>query len=424
VNAKATYNGEEISVLQQVTVAALKLSGAGAILLDHSNPANPALNRYQYNIATDVTSDGIITLTNLDTASIAYTSSDTGLATVLKGGTGAASDLAATSCYVTGLDAGVATIKVTVNETLTGSDIELTAIKKITVLDLVVKQGTTVLPDSGNIIAEGATPALTAELKGPPAGSDIDYTWSNGGSPWIRVTSDSGDSTALTTGTGVPAGDGATITVTATYNGTEYSKAMVWAVGFSGSTVDFLKATFAPNALATACTVKITGSLTEADLQAIAAALGDPTDANYKDVYVKLDLSGVTGLTTTGDNTFDATGSNYKLAEYLTDVVLPTSGLQIVGIEAFKGCANLFGSSGSMTIPTSCVIMGGRIFEGTRITSLTDANPSRIWKRMKQGDSVIYPSAPWSDTLSSSGAVDAINADFTSTGFNIVYVTN
>ena len=412
VNAKATYNGEEISVLQQVTVAALKLSGAGAILLDHSNPTNPALNRFQYNIATDVTLDGIITLTNLDTASIAYTSSDTGLATVLKGGTGAASDLAATSCYVTGLDAGVATIKVTATETLTGTNIELTAIKKITVLDLVVKQGTTVLPDSGNIIAEGATPALTAELKGPPAGSDIDYTWSNGGSPWIRVTSDSGDSTALTTGTGVPAGDGATITVTATYNGTEYSKAMVWAVGstsLSGSVADFLGATFAPNELSSAYTVSLTGAVTAAELASIAKALGDPTDSNYKGVYIKLDLSGTTGLTSTGDGTFYATGSKAGLATYLTGIVLPTSGLTTIGHNAFRGCTNL---SGSVTIPASCNCIGKCSFKDTGITALSDgASPARTWHRVLNTVGSPDYTTPWSGTLSGAGALTALNTE-------------
>ncbi|MCR5621833.1 MAG: leucine-rich repeat domain-containing protein [Treponema sp.] len=413
VNAKATYNGEEISVLQQVTVTALSLRGDGTILLDHSDPTDSSLNRRQYEIRADG-----ITTSDLNTASIAYTSVDTPLATVIKGGTGDASTLAATYCLVTGLDAGVATIKVTATETLTGTNIELTAIKKITVLDLVVKLGTTVLPDSGNIIAEGATPALTVELKGPPAGSDIEYAWSDGGSPWISVTSDSGDSTTLTTGTGVSAGSGATITVTATYNGAEYRKAMVWAVGFSGSTADFLKAAFAPTP-STVCKVEITGATSESDLQAIASALGNSSDPNYKDVYVKLDLSGVTGLTTTGDNTFDATGSNYKLAEYLTDVVLPTSSeFGILGIEAFKGCAAL---SGSITIPASCWLMGGRIFVGTNLTSLTDANPSRTWKRMRQGDEFVYPAAPWSGPLSASDIISVINADFTSTGDNIVY---
>ncbi|MBP5158616.1 MAG: hypothetical protein ILP18_12180, partial [Treponema sp.] len=320
----------------------------------------------------------------------------------------------------TGLDAGTITIKVTANETLTGTNIELTAIKKITVLDLVVKQGTTVLPDSGNIIAEGATPALTAELKGPPAGSDIEYAWEGAPVGLITPTLTSGNSTTLTTGSGLLAGASSPITVKATCNGAEYSKTMDWAVGFYGSTADFLKATFMPNTQATACTVRITGATSEADLQAIAKALGDPADVNYKGgVYVKLDLSGVTGLDSTGNNTFDATGSNSGLATYLTGIVLPTSDeFDIVGIEAFKGCANL---SGSITIPASCYIMGGRIFVGTNVTSLTDADPSRVWKRMRVGDEVIYPDAPWSGPLSALDIISVINADFTSTGDNIVY---
>ena len=407
VNAKATYNGEEISVLQQVTVAALSLSGAGAILLDHSNPTNPALNRYQYYIVA-----GGITPSDLNTASIEYTSDNTALATVVKGGTGAASDLAATSCYVTGLDAGVATIKVTANETLTGTNIELTAIKKITVLDLVVKLGTTVLPDSGNIIAEGATPALTAELKGPPAGSDIEYAWSDGGSPWIRVTSDSGDSTALTTGTGVRAGDGATITVTATYNGVSFSTVMSWTVGstsLSGSVADFLGATFAPNELSSAYTVSLTGAVTAAELASIAKAIGDSEDSNFKGVYIKLDLSGATGLTSTGDGTFYATGSKARLDTYLTGIVLPTSGLTTIGHNAFRGCTNL---SGSVTIPASCNCIGKCSFKGTGITALSDASPARTWHRiLNTGGSPDYTTTPWSGTLSGAGALTALNTE-------------
>ena len=264
------------------------------------------------------------------------------------------------------------------------------------------------MPDSGNIIAEGATVPLTVELKGPPAGSDIEYTWEGDTFGMLSPASTSGTNTVLTTGTGVPAGYGANITVKATYNDNEYSKVMGWSVGFSGSTADFLKATFAPT-VATVCTVKITGATTMADLQAIAKALGDPTDSNYKGVYIKLDLSGATGLTSTGDGTFYATGSKAGLATYLTGIVLPTSGLTTIGHNAFRGCTNL---SGSVTIPASCDCIGKCSFKDTGITALSDgASPARTWHRVLNTVGSPDYTTPWSGTLSGAGALTALNTE-------------
>ena len=393
-----SYGGTTVtSKTVDVAVAGLTLTGDSTIVFN-SDPAAPATANQ---ITLTATLAGI-PATALTPVGITFESDDTSIATVTAG-TASGTGRPAT---VTALKWG--TVTITAKATIAATSTELTATKKITILELVVKQGTAVLPDSGNIIAEGATVPLTVELKGPPAGSDIEYTWEGDTSGMLSPTSTSGTSTVLTTGTGVPAGSGATITVTATYNDNEYSKAMVWAVGFSGSTADFLKATFAPT-VATVCTVKITGATTMADLQAIAKALGDPTDSNYKGVYIKLDLSGTTGLTSTGDGTFYATGSKAGLATYLTGIVLPTSGLTTIGHNAFRGCTNL---SGSVTIPASCDCIGKCSFKDTGITALSDgASPARTWHRVLNTVGSPDYTTPWSGTLSGAGALTALNTE-------------
>ena len=397
----AYYNGSLTpfcSKTVDVAVAGLTLTGDSTIVFN-SDPAAPATANQ---ITLTATLAGIPAIA-LTPVGITFESDDTSIATVTAGtasGTGR-------PVTVTALKWG--TVTITAKATIAATSTELTATKKITILELVVKQGTAVLPDSGNIIAEGATVPLTVELKGPPAGSDIEYTWEGDTFGMLSPASTSGTNTVLTTGTGVPSGYGATITVKATYNDNEYSKVMGWSIGFSGSTADFLKATFMPNTLAKACTVSITGATTMADLQAIAKALGDPTDSNYKGVYIKLDLSGATGLTSTGDGTFYATGSKAGLATYLTGIVLPTSGLTTIGHNAFRGCTNL---SGSVTIPASCDCIGKCSFKGTGITALSDgASPARTWHRVLNTDGSDYTTTPWSGTLSGAGALTALNTE-------------
>ena len=278
-------------------------------------------------------------------------------------------------------------------------------------LDLVVKRGTYVVPDNGNTIAEGSTVALTARLNGPPAGSTIGYTWESTPPGLIDLTVTSGGSTVvLTAGTGLAAGAGSSITVKATCNGTEYSRTTGWSVGFSGSVADFLSATFPPNTLATPCTVKITGTVSVAQLQAIATALGDSSDSSYKGSYINLDLSAATGLTSTGDGTFYATGSNAGLATYLTGITLPSSGLTTIGHNAFRGCTNL---SGSVTIPASCNCIGKCSFKDTGITALSDgASSARTWHRvLNTGGSPDYTNPSWSGTLSDAGTLTALNTE-------------
>ena len=371
LTAKITYRGVEVKAERYIKVIGLRLTGgADVLLLDHSSSATNTLS-------LPLTPLGV-TLADLG-SSVIFSSDDTSIATASAASTGAGCTVKAAQAgspaaftYATGV------VTVTVTASVGSPAIPLTYEKEIMVMDLVVKRGTYVVPDNGNIIAEGSTVTLTAELKGPPAGSTITYEWEGSPLGLIAPNTTSGNSTTLTTGSGIAAGSSSPITVKATYKGTEYSREIGWSVGFSGSVADFLSATFPPNTLATACTVKITGTVSAADLQAIATALGDSSDSSYKGVYVKLDLSAVTGLSTTGDNTFEATGGNSGLATYLTGIMLPnSSGFITVGMQAFNGCTNL---TGNVEIPTACQYIGSGAFAGTGIT-LSDADPSRTWYR-------------------------------------------
>ena len=141
---------------------------------------------------------------------------------------------------------------------------------------------------------------------------------------------------------------------------------------FTGTAAEFLAAEFASNTAATAYTVTIT-SATSAELKDIAKAIGTPSNAHYKDVYINLDLSGC-GATEIEDYTFYASSSNggggYKLETYLTGITLP-SGLTTLGNSAIRGCK---GITGNITIPASVTIIKYRVFQDSGISSVTIPN--------------------------------------------------
>ncbi len=309
-------------------------------------------------------------------------------------------DSAATT--VTALGTGEVEISVTATLTATGKSLEKSFV--VTVVELVVKQGASVVPSSGNIVADNASVTLTAELKGPPAGSTIDYEWTSSDGAKIPVTA---AHTASKTLTPLAAGD-ADITVTATYKGVSFSTVMSWTVGstsLSGSVADFLGATFAPNELSSAYTVSLTGAVTAAQLTSIAKAIGDSADSNFKGVYISLDLSGASiAENYIPNDTFNAS-SNADLATYLAGIVLPDT-LATLGLRAFKGCTNL---SGSVTIPSSCTLIGEDPFLDTGVTSLSDATSGRTWTRHYAGAEAVPAPNNWAGTLADPDAFDRIN---------------
>lgn len=168
---------------------------------------------------------------------------------------------------------------------------------------------------------------------------------------------------------------------------------------------DFLGATFAPNELSSAYTVSLTGAVTAAQLTSIAKAIGDSADSNFKGVYISLDLSGASiAENYIPNDTFNAS-SNADLATYLAGIVLPDT-LATLGHRAFKGCTNL---SGSVTIPSSCTLIGEDPFLDTGVTSLSDATSGRTWTRHYAGAEAVPAPNNWAGTLADPDAFDRIN---------------
>lgn len=168
---------------------------------------------------------------------------------------------------------------------------------------------------------------------------------------------------------------------------------------FSGTAAEFVSAVFASgNTADTPYTVRIT-SATNADLASIASAIAS------KGVYVKLDLSD-TSIDYIADSTFDAS-SNAGLATYLTGIELP-NGLTCLGHSAFRRCTNL---SGSVTIPSTCTVIGQKPFLGTGVTSLSDATPGRWWTRKYTGGGAVESPNDWTGTLAADDALSQINLD-------------
>ena len=362
-------------------------------------------NRYIAIIGLSITGDEVLEkgTTGTLTASVAgYGSGITYSWTGVPGKATVTDGSAATT--VTALGTGEAEISVTATLTAAGKSLEKSFV--VTVVELVVKQGASVVPSSGNIVADNASVTLTAELKGPPAGSTIDYEWTSSDGAKIPVTA---AHTASKTLTPLAAGD-ADITVTATYKGVSFSTVMSWTVGstsLSGSVADFLGATFAPNELSSAYTVSLTGAVTAAQLTSIAKAIGDSADSNFKGVYISLDLSGASiAENYIPNDTFNAS-SNADLATYLAGIVLPDT-LATLGHRAFKGCTNL---SGSVTIPSSCTLIGEDPFLDTGVTSLSDATPGRTWSRKWTGGGLVPTPNAWSGTLADADALSRIDAD-------------
>jgi len=417
LTAKITYRGVEVKAERYIKVVGLRLTGGSdVLLLDHSSSATNTLS------FTLVPVGGFNFSSNFDNPT--WNINDDSIAT-FEPSSGGVTPLSL-PFKLTAAKAGTAftyntgVVTVTVSGTVGADAIPVSVSKEIIVMDLVVKRGTYVVPDNGNTIAEGSTVALTARLNGPPAGSTIGYTWESTPPGPIDLTVTSGGSTVvLTTGTGLAAGTGSSITVTATYKGTEYSRVIDWSVGFSGSVADFLSATFAPNTSATPCTVKIMGAVSAAQLQQIATALGDSSDSSYKGSYINLDLSAATGLTSTGDGTFYATGSNAGLATYLTGITLPSSGLTTIGHNAFRGCTNL---SGTVTVPASCNCIGKNSFKNTGITALSDgASPARTWHRIRNTVGSPDYESSWSGMLSGAGTLNALNTEISDDVLYIPY---
>ena len=148
--------------------------------------------------------------------------------------------------------------------------------------------------------------------------------------------------------------------VTSTAGKTEnlvlYARILFSATSFTGTVAEF-EAIGEINPSMNTPTIHITGSASAADIASAISTVG---------ADIKLDLSGVSGMTSIDD--FSAAGTHLK---QITG--LPSS-LQSIGKEAFDSCSAL---TGTVTLPASCITVWKKAFP----SGVTISSPNTLWTR-------------------------------------------
>ena len=202
VSVTAAYDGESITKSINVTVAKITLSGPGTFVFN-SDPAAPAGAN---DIALILSSAGVLLE---DLSDISYESSNTLVA---------ANPTATTIGNASGtvLKGGLTTI--TVRATAGGK--ELTATTDITVINLIVKDGADHdVPATGSISLADGPVTLSAEFEGLTEGTGFSWACTPASGADISINTTSGPATTVSGTFGT-----ATVTLTATYGGSSYTK--------------------------------------------------------------------------------------------------------------------------------------------------------------------------------------------------------
>ncbi len=148
--------------------------------------------------------------------------------------------------------------------------------------------------------------------------------------------------------------------VTSTAGKTEnldlYARILFSATSFTGTVAEF-EAIGEINPSMNTPTIHITGSASAADIASAISTVG---------ADIKLDLSGVSGMTSIDD--FSAAGTHLKQITGLP------SGLQSIGKEAFDSCSAL---TGTVTLPANCTTVWKKAFP----SGVTISSPNTLWTR-------------------------------------------
>jgi len=335
----ATYDGESIQKSVTVTVAGLELTGDSTLVFNSASDAPPTANDITLTLGTVGVNIG-------DLTGVTYTSSNTLVA--------ANPPTGADGCTVTALKGGLTTI--TVTATAGGKTFSTT--KDITVINLIVTDGDGhEVPETGNSLNSGPM-TLTAQLEGITEDVTYDWTCTPASGAAISISSTSGTSTTVSGTSG-----SASVTLTATYGGTDYTKTMSFCVAYTiaFSTQSALQS-FLNNLPATSVSdpaqVMITG-LTAENMTAFTTAL-----KNCPSVYV--DLS----ATTLPDDITSL--SFYNCKGLIVPPAIPDSVTNMSG--CFYGCTNLTDLS-ELTIPNNVTDMS---YCFDRCTGLTDLSELTI----------------------------------------------
>ncbi|MBQ3687322.1 MAG: hypothetical protein II932_05785, partial [Treponema sp.] len=210
VSVQATYDGESITKSVDVAVVGIALTGSSTLVFN-SDPTAPAGAN---DIALTATLENI-GLTDLTDSGIQFTSNATSIATVTAG-TATSTGRPAT---VTALKGG--TVTITVTAAIRASGKVFSAKKDITIIRLLVKDGADHdVPATGNSLTDGPV-TLSAEFEGLTEGVDFSWGCTPSSGSDISISATSGQTTTVSGSSGT-----ASVTLTATYDDTDYTKTM------------------------------------------------------------------------------------------------------------------------------------------------------------------------------------------------------
>ena len=218
VSVQATYDGESITRSVDVSVVGIRLTGSSTHEFD-SDPAAPATAN-QIMLTAELENIEPAALTS---SGIGFSSNDTSIATVTAG-TATSTGRPVT---VTALKGGKVTVTVTAALGSTGR--VFSAKKDITIINILVTDGSgSPVPATGSISLADGPVTLSAELEGLTEG--VSYGWSCTpaiGSN-ISISSTSGPTTTVSGSSG-----SASVTLTASYGGNDYTKDIGFDVAYS-----------------------------------------------------------------------------------------------------------------------------------------------------------------------------------------------
>ena len=217
VSVQATYDGESITQSVDVSVVGIRLTGSSTHEFN-SDPTGPATANQ---ITLSATLENI-ELAALTSSGIGFSLNDMSIATLTaEPATSTGRDVA-----VTALKGGKVTVTVTAALGSTGK--VFSAKKDITIINILVTDGSgSPVPATGSISLADGSVTLSAELEGLEGG-DFAWTCTPATGSDISINSTSGQTTSVSGSLGT-----ASVTLTVTYGGGDYTKTIDFDVTYS-----------------------------------------------------------------------------------------------------------------------------------------------------------------------------------------------
>ncbi len=226
LKAKITWRGVLVQAERYIKVVGLRLGlpeDIDGLLLNH---APTATNQLTF----ELTPVGFALTDGLNSPSWAPMSGS--IATVAPGTAGTSIVVTAATGPDGGFTYETGVVEVTFSAYLGADAIPLTAKRKVTVMDFIIKDSLGTALPAMNSLTWPATKDIVAELKGPPADATVTYSWENGTPAAVSLISPSPAGTATVKLASASASGSSVITVTARYGGNDYPKTVTFAAGY------------------------------------------------------------------------------------------------------------------------------------------------------------------------------------------------